>query len=72
MATNGVRKRLKIRWLYEADGDAHAFKMVDHYGRLSDLSLCGLTLGAMARWRIGDTRQRCSVCQKTMGRGARA
>lgn len=72
MATNGTRKRLKVRWMYEADGDAHAFKMVDGHGNLSDRSLCGLSRGPMARWRLGDDHQKCVVCQKSMGRSFRA
>lgn len=71
MASNGTRKRLKVRWLYE-DGDAHAFKLVDPHGNLSDRSLCGLPRGPMSRWHIGDHVAKCRVCHQSMGRSFRA
>lgn len=69
--SNGV-KRPRLRWMYEGDGEAHAFKIVDHHGRLSQTSLCGLQLIAMSRWNMKEQRPRCSTCQKSKSKGFRA
>lgn len=75
MAHNGVRKRLKVRWMREVDDiteTAHAFLILTG-GTLRDYAMCGLKLGSMHRW-VGDRDHRtpCHNCKLGMGKGGRA
>lgn len=75
MGHSGTRKRLKVRWMTAEDElDAHAFKIVDPHGALSDDALCGLPRLGMSRWALqqGKRKEQCRPCKQAMGRGARA
>ena len=78
MSHNGVRKRLKVRWMHEADGgtDTHAFLLLRPAGRVRDYAMCGLRLGAMHRWTTtpspGRGHQQCVPCKQAMSKGGRA
>lgn len=79
MSHNGVRKRVKVRWMFERPnagdqrGDAHAFLILTG-GTLRDYAMCGLKLGAMHRWfaAIDAGGAQCRSCKQAMGKGSRA
>lgn len=74
MSHSGVRKRVKVRWMAEADNevlDAHAFLILTG-GTLRDYAMCGLKLGSMHRWRKPENEGQCRNCKQAMGKGGRA
>lgn len=77
MASNGTRKRMKVRWMAEAAGDGeegHAFPLMTG-GVVRDYTLCGLPLKAMHLWvrvQPGHGVRQCHVCKQSMQPGVRA
>lgn len=77
MSHNGVRKRLKVRWMMQDSGDSHAF-LILRGGTLKDWALCGLPLQNMAFWHPAKgeggkfARPQCALCEQAMSKGGRA
>jgi hypothetical protein len=74
MPSNGVRKRVKVRWMKRPDEyeDSHAFPILTG-GTLRDYAMCGLPLGSMHHWSKDEKhRDACRPCKQATGKGARA